>query len=121
MKSKRYLQLDFTTPEQSKRLLELGVSVDSANGYYLENSRCPSLLFYNFSYYASLNLYGYKCLPCWSVGRLIEILGICAGMECVDFETLARTEGMWSEKLIRIIEDLAKYNKLDFSKLEEYL
>ena len=41
------LQNNFTTPEQSKRLLELGVPADSAD-----------------------------CI-CWSVGRLMEICKIC--------------------------------------------
>ena len=31
------LQNGFTTPEQSKRLLELGVPVDSADCYYLRD------------------------------------------------------------------------------------
>ena len=67
------LQSNFTTKEQSKRLLELGVQEWTADCFY------------------KLDLYSFKtemCFtkedsllhhytPCWSVGRLIEIYHIC--------------------------------------------
>lgn len=124
------LQNNFTTPEQSKRLLELGVPADCAdmlwdgtydlvNGWEFEDY--PTFSDKHYSYYQGLYREedAVHILPCWSVGRLIEIIGICAGMECVDFETLAWTQGVWSEKLIRMIGYLVKYNKIDFSELEE--
>ena len=58
-------------------------------------------------------------LPCWSVGRLIEIIGICAGIKYIQFETLEFTQAEWLEKLIRIINYFVKCNKIDFSKLED--
>ena len=58
-------------------------------------------------------------IPCWSVGRLIEIIGICAGIRYIHFETLEFKQAEWLEKLIKIINDFVKCNKIDFSKLEE--
>ena len=113
------LQNNFTTPEQSKRLLELGVPADSADCALLLNKNANKYEYIVINNQDDYNFMDDNTLPCWSVGRLMEILGICAGMECVDFETLAWTEGILSEKLIILTEDLAKYDKLDFSKLEE--
>ena len=67
------LQSNFTTPEQSKRLLELGLPSWTADCFY------------------KLDLYSFKIeicftkedsliceyIPRWSVGRLIEIFEIC--------------------------------------------
>lgn len=41
------LQNDFTTPEQSKRLLELGLPADSANMRYREECVRAQLLLYD--------------------------------------------------------------------------
>lgn len=79
------LQNNFTTPEQSKRLLELGVPADSADCYW--SFRSDSLT-ENWGYRCYIgespaiknNLFSYRqgyTLPCWSVGRLIEIYHIC--------------------------------------------
>lgn len=78
------LQNNFTTPEQSKRLLELGVPADSADCYL--NS--DSVIMLNGKTFqenynedldlARLHLIEYPhYVPCWSVGRLIEIYEIC--------------------------------------------
>ena len=72
------LQNNFTTPEQSKRLLELGVPADSADLMYdiseieRETYDFPTFVYGRFSRYTD-GLY----VPCWSVGRLIEIYHIC--------------------------------------------
>lgn len=69
------LQSNFTTPEQSNRLLELGVPADSADCIFTRYSKYEKWkrrfiedvvgeqLFCNQDFY----------FPCWSVGRLIEI------------------------------------------------
>ena len=64
MKTMKKLQSNFTTPEQSKRLLELGVPADSAD------------LFYH-SLKETADEEGLIVIPCWSVGRLIEVFEIC--------------------------------------------
>jgi hypothetical protein len=80
------LQNNFTTPEQSKRLLELGVPVWTADLYFYEegcisNDDEPSgVIPYGEVYEDNSKEATFSsCLemPCWSVGRLIEIMEIC--------------------------------------------
>lgn len=115
------LQNSFTTPEQSRRLIELGVPVDSADMLYCRyRGRLwgdPEPCYRKYSEYSVDS--SFEMLPCWSALKLVEILGICAGMESADVKALARAEGTWQEKLIRLIEYLVKYDKLTFSELEE--
>ena len=61
------LQCNFTTPEQSKRLLELGVPEWTADCYYTEFGKIEIKNTALDTLYPS----------CWSVGRLIEIYHIC--------------------------------------------
>lgn len=111
------LQNDFTTPEQSKRLLELGVPADSADCYYSEIDHYTHPVIWHSDV---SKLWGTKC-PCWSVGRLIKIDNICsiqkikdAGFHLIgqDFEDLVET-------IIQSLEMKEKHYWLDFSKLEE--
>lgn len=77
----KQLQNNFTTPEQSQRLLELGIPADSADCYYVrmkhDEFETPRV---SYEQYSKLILFHPKTfiyLPCWSVGRLIEIYNIC--------------------------------------------
>lgn len=111
------LQSNFTTHEQSKRLLELGVPADSADCVYDAQGRV----------YIKPHEYIFKdcptLLPCWSVGRLIEILEITLGTPWSDNEELG--ESTLLERVVRDLEYVVKYkeifkdNRIDFSKLEE--
>lgn len=115
------LQKNFTTPEQSKRLLELGVPANSADCYYdqyrILNFRTE--LDYGYDFF-ELN---FRFIPCWSVGRLIEILEIILGSPWSDHEELGKSTLL--ERVVRDFEDVVKYkeifkdNRIDFSKLEE--
>lgn len=115
------LQNNFTTPEQSKRLLELGVPANSADCYYdqyrILNFR--NELDYGYDFF-ELN---FRFIPCWSVGRLIEILEITLGTPWSDNEELG--ESTLLERVVRDLEYVVKYkeifkdNRIDFSKLEE--
>lgn len=71
------LRKDYTTPEQSKRLLELGIPIESANivYYHTPDSLHDPYLITEKRHIE--NLKAGKGLPCWSVGRLIEIYLIC--------------------------------------------
>ena len=126
------LQNNYTTPEQSKRLLELGVPVDSADCIYSEHAyikygevyfdykdrdllpidsiTCEQML---YSEYKEKYTNGY-ILPCWSVGRLIEIYEICRGEW---YERGIKTNLV--EDLILQIEFELKQKRLDFSKLDD--
>lgn len=113
------LQNNFTTPEQSKRLLELGVPADSAdcvyelkqNGTQFTMSKTPDII------PISMRLsWRNNRIPCWSVGRLIEIWEVVTGEKW-----LHETEQPIIEELISNFNYYSYDNDdpLDFSKLEE--
>lgn len=128
------LQNNFTTPEQSKRLLELGVPADSADCYlmkckYIKDIYIPKIL-YDVTYSQLdkfTNVLDY--LPCWSVGRLIVIYELCSGKIYERKPArLAREGNVSVMKELTIIEDIIGdirnarlyiYPHMDFSKLEE--
>ena len=107
-------QKDHTTPEQSKRLLELGIPADSANctrnlktGLILAMPFKPSVFKERKEFF--LNAY-----PCWSALRLMEIYEICTG------KTFERNDvyNIFSD-IFTTIESALLNHKMDFSKLEE--
>lgn len=112
----KQLQNDFTTPEQSKRLLELGVPADSADCMNFGNADIFQIPFQRpFSEHLELHVQeGLRKMytPCWSVGRLIEIISICIGGHGF-FEYFS------NENMIEHIIELMNNLKLDFSKFED--
>ena len=72
---------NFTTPEQSKRLLELGVPADSADCYFGSYPGHPDWAVIRQSEFDTeddgLFRINEDIIPCWSVGRLMEIFDIC--------------------------------------------
>lgn len=121
------LQCNFTTPEQSKRLLELGVPADSADCFWFDER---DLMFLKDELYSDEAKDGEwvratDYLPCWSVGRLIEIYLICN--EVIDNVTelhhsaikIDVREFNTVEYLISKLTNKVKKNKEFFSKLEE--
>ena len=145
----KLLQNNFTSPEQSRRLLDLGLPADSADCYWHFIRRNEHALLrtelrwlepsYVDKYTAFVDMAvghdKYRAnrlktyLPCWSVGRLIEIELMCrekrAGQiarlyftaedNLIDADTIGQSN--ITESLIRYMES-ALYN-YDFSKLEE--
>jgi hypothetical protein len=125
------LQQNFTTTEQSKRLLELGVPEDSADlviesgcdvrktipSWTVFTKWCQNRRDYSVDYE--------KFMPCWSVGRLIEIYLICN--EVIDNVTelhhsaikIDVREFNIVEYIIKKLTTKVKKNKGFFSKLEE--
>lgn len=114
------LQNNYTIPEQSKRLLELGVPADSADMHY--HQECVRMKYgkEEFEYFLrygrpDTNKYSTD-IPCWSVGRLMEIFEICTGLvwqnEVIDGYTKI-------DMLLEDFEDVEKKYTFDFSKLEE--
>lgn len=103
------LQNDFTTRQQSRKLLVLGMPRLSANFYYDDENEVQIVRDPEFE----LQSKGY--FPCWSIGRLLdiyEIVGENAG-QCVT--TTKDTSCI--ESLVQLYEENATL--LDFSKLEE--
>ena len=126
MKTMKKLQSNFTTPEQSKRLLELGVPADSADLFYHSlNKIIQRLGKFDLCIVGNTTISSLKetadeegliVIPCWSVGRLIEIYELCFVM-FDDYNYSPYTTLV--ERVIEYIEDAIKDNRLDFSKFEE--
>lgn len=75
----KILQNHFTTPKQSKRLLALGVPANSADMYYhLANHQYYVRDEFSIKQHDFFEFYKNIFYPCWSVGRLIEIMQICS-------------------------------------------
>lgn len=137
------LQNNFTTPEQSKRLLELGVPSDSAD-CVLENLNTEENNFQSEYYtrwiiekrHVKEDIFCERnegiFLPCWSVGRLMEILSHCYNWdEYLDVKFIGGS--LWIPRythkdnylrgavgfIVREIENAIMTNNIDFSKLEE--
>lgn len=144
------LQNNFTTPEQSKNLLELCVPADSADlqipyiEYYDLSPSDNEKIFQCYEYLAPIfwnaKQHGllpkdkvvwerefagekYDChtteyIPCWSVGRLMEICKICEPNK--DYEQLCE-ELQYSQNycVVIISHIIAKLQVIDFSKLED--
>ena len=121
------LQSNYTTPEQSKILLELGLPADSADmlwdgtidaneGWIFEDF--PIYSDKPFSYYQLL----YRqedtvhILPCWSVGRLIEINNMCY-TSLVEQEYYIKMKDCNIDYMVNLFK--LAINIMDFSKLEE--
>jgi hypothetical protein len=120
----KLLQRNFTTPEQSKRLLELGVPADSADCYYLREHDDKVYLFQNQKESDNciskirLRIGLGHAMPCWSVGRLIEIMKICAKPK---EQAIMSEELLYCRDLVCMLVFILEGNRsvIDFSKLEE--
>ena len=108
------LQNNFTTPEQSKRLLELGVPADSADLYYQDYGSIPMVV---WTLTQPRDLRRGILKPCWSVGRLMEIYDICRYYDG-DYDEVYGKE-TYIETFISAIEEAILDDMFDFSKLEE--
>ena len=119
------LQNNFTTPEQSKRLLELGVPADSADMYYhLENYQYYVRDEFSIKQNDFFEFYKNIFYPCWSVGRLMEIFDICCYSETdVNEKWENYNELHKGQTYINYIMYVFDHNymcgKLNFSKLED--
>ena len=123
------LQNNFTTPEQSKRLLELGIPADSADCYLLRTHTKGDTFIVEVLHdelYSKkdkfTNLLEY--MPCWSVGRLIEIYLTCAleyhpyddfYTETPSLHITTFDKDNIIEKVIKIMFD----DTMDFAKLDD--
>ena len=113
------LQNNFTTPEQSKRLLELGVPADSADLYTslgFENLIWIRIMKkeLNEDFFDALINGKSAHIPIWSVGRLIEIFELCTGRKLI-----RRMDRPIVEDVKCRIAFYIHHHKFDFSKLGE--
>ena len=125
------LQQDYTTIEQSKRLLELGIPANSHNCFYVRSSKS---LDGNYEYHCYMgqsiaiknNLFSYRnghVIPAWTSGRLMEIVDFCLydGYKDNDPGWLSHNRLKDGESYIEYIIDVIKQNImiLQFSKLDD--
>lgn len=118
------LQNDFTTPKQSKQLLQLGIPADSADCAIHTANYDNSIVVMSGGYtYSKWIKEVYGCqevapyLPCWSVGRLTEIIGLCAIFPPHGSTIWYHDEKDYIKSLVCKIEKHIEW--FDFSKLEE--
>ena len=121
------LQNNFTTPEQSKRLLELGVPADSADCYLIKcrygNDIYRPKILYDVTYSRLdrfANMFDY--LPCWSLGRLIEICLKCSTLEQRQVRFFCNgddDECSLIDYVVTALESGVITNHMDFSKLDD--
>ena len=115
---------DHTTPEQAQKLIDLGVPTWTADGdYYYSsdtdaNDVIPEVLSKDEPYkdWSSFGeIVDYISMPCWSVGRLIQILTKCS----VNKSQVAFTAD--KSPIQTVCDDLAmciSRNLIDFNKLK---
>ncbi len=119
------LQNNFTTPEQSKRLLNLGVPANSADLYW--HLGCEELIWVRNTKSElredlfDILIYGKTAnTPIWSEGRLIEIITICRE-EIYTRLLFSRVDDHTNiENLIHYISAEIENGHIDFSKLDNY-
>lgn len=125
------LENHFTTSEQSKRLLELGVPLTSAD--CVRNPSTGMVFFIQEGRVTEgyLSLYkasrGHVAEAAWTDGRLVEIAHICSGSTLSykeEIEELQKFQkenkcATFVEAVIMCIEDAISIGSIDFSKLEE--
>lgn len=116
MKNKMNLQNNFTTPEQSKRLLELGVPEWTADCCFSKSKDsdfiCEGVRHIIPDDFCVQSV-PFPAYPCWSVGRLIEIYEICFGGY---FNSRYFGHTLMEDVLLKIEEQI---DSIDFSKLDE--
>lgn len=121
----KQLQNNFTTPEQSKRLLDLGVPADSADCYYTQEEIEGNMYWFDLlikrDYQPNTSLHASTIwsdrLPAWSVGRLMEIYDICSKYDEADWPDHDDITCDYIVFVVRCIE--SNKGVLDFSKLED--
>lgn len=103
------LQNDFTTKQQSEKLLALGMPRLSANFYYDDENEVQIVK----DLECELQSKGY--FPCWSVGRLIELYIKAKGLDFMYFRIMSDADMI--DYIVRMFVE--NQNEMDFSKLEE--
>ena len=118
---------NFTTPEQSKKLLELGIPADTADCFfylYTNDSDNPHILYKKLSetqadYDSPFSSIKAVLYPCWSVGRLIEIWLLCNNAQfsvpltfCIDRQT---------KNIISLLIKMLEKQKNDGAKFSELI
>jgi hypothetical protein len=114
----KQLQSNFTTTEQSKRLLELGLPADSADCFYQLNplgnllGDTPIIISFNLDVNEIVWDEVYA-IPCWSGGRLIELYMKARGLDFMYFRIMS--DDNMIDSIVRMFVE--NQNEIEFSKL----
>lgn len=130
-----------TNPDESKQLTELGLPVESADFYIVDYYIGGK----GYNVYGELHVpfvqYERKmrkmiwkvnvgkvpepipngALPCWSYGRLIEIINICYYKKQFRMEFCQDDEHSLLDNVILCIKNASTLKQIDFSKLKDYV
>ena len=122
MKSKNLQsKSNYTTPEQSKKVLELGLPANSADCYNVIDSDVynkDDLRVRQNDYEISYSFFNNKHYnPCWSVGQIIEIYAIAMDSDFIEFDTYANSPCVLTELLEKFESSI---DLLDFTRLYNY-
>lgn len=110
----KQLNSNFTTPEQSRQLLDLGLPADSADIGRVDDIMHGGIEILTIPYTQWCKGYENISTPCWSVGRLIEIWQLCIGSDYIIYN-----DDNLTETLIDNIAGAIANNYMDFSILED--
>lgn len=122
------LQYNFTTPEQSKMLLDLGLPAWTADCDYYEEGYIPKDAYPNVvppeEHYRDMSCQRgfseYINLPSWSIGRLMEIYSICIKDDTDEHWPLhSSVESVGFTYMDHVINRFVTNKEIDYSKLEE--
>ena len=124
------LQNNYTTPKQSRRLLESGVPAWTADCYFYEedgvgDDSTPQIVSYGEIWTdesKEMLFSSWEDIPCWSVGRLMEICDICNDddEEWMLYSAVKKMLNIdYIEYLVKTIELAVACKRIDFSKLED--
>lgn len=115
------LQNDFTTIDQSDKLIALGLSEGSADCYHCYQVACSGHPDYVYVRQSDFDLeddaifrLNANLTPCWSAGRLINIFECCTGVKYNHNSDMSLIDDIFSK-----IQSFINANIFDFSKLEE--
>lgn len=113
----KHLQNNFTDLIQSKRLLDLGIPEWTADCLIKNNAEedGPTIRVKEpyTAYYFAKNSY----IPCWSVGRLMEIYDACVDND--EGWPVVKSNISYVINTIVAIDYAVREGKIDFSKLED--
>ena len=109
---------NYTTPEQSKFLMDLGLPSDSADLYYGLDKKVH---FINGGHIPRSLLWESSCVPCWSVGQLIKIYLICNPYDSDDDLIFMLTSGVEVPDLCNFVITWLEYLKPDFNNVNKII
>ena len=111
---------NYTTIEQSKQLLELGLPSDSADCVYELKQVGTKMIMSSIPDVIPNTMkltWNDKRIPCWSVGQIIEIMNVCSICGHVSIHRTDR-EVTQIDQLIEILQNRINSKTIDFSKYE---